>query len=65
MHEELADIIRFAKQLSQRRITTKLRDVQCSCIVGVSEPINEIGKQSFWHTLLDTLFIVQLYYLSP
>ena len=45
MNDEMANIIRFADQPIPWRLTVKLGDVQCSCIAGVAEPINEIGKQ--------------------
>ena len=65
MHEEMTNIIRFAKQTSPLRLTVKIRYFQCSCIAGVASTINDIGKQLFWHTLLDTIFLVQPYYISP
>ena len=58
MNEDMANIIRFTEQPILWPLTIKLGDVHCSCIAGVSAPINEIGKQSFRHTLLDTLFLV-------
>ena len=58
MHEDMDNIIRFDKKSSLGRLDVKIGGFQCSCIVGVAEPINEIGKQSFRNTLLDTIFIV-------
>ena len=58
MHKEMTNIIRFADQPSLLRLTIKLGDFQCSCIAGVAAPINEMDKQSFLHTLLDTLLIL-------
>ena len=58
MHEEITNIIRFAEQPSPWCLTVNLRYVQFSFIVDVAAPINEIGKQSFFHTLLDMLFLV-------
>ena len=59
MHEEMTNIIRFANQTSPLHLTVKLGDFQCSCIAGVASTINDIGKRLFWHTLLDTIFLVQ------
>ena len=58
MQEEMTDIIRFSEQPSPWRLTVNLRDVQSSYIAGVASPITHIGKQSFWHTNLDALFLV-------
>ena len=58
MYEETDTVIRLSEQPSPWRFTVNIRDVQCSCIAGVTAPINEIGKHSFRHTLLDTIFLV-------
>ena len=60
MHEEMANVIHFAKQPSPWHFTLNLRYVQFSCIAGFAAPINVIEKQSFWHTLMETLFHVDL-----
>ena len=62
MYENMANIIRFTEKPSPWSLTVKLGDFRFSCIVGVAEPVNEIGKRSFWNTLLDTRFLVDPYY---
>ena len=42
--EKMANVIHFANQPSPWSFTVNLRDVHCSCIMGVVEPINETGE---------------------